>query len=64
MYIINTNVLEILEQSTLDKDIHTIHTSEGDFSAQVKMTTQGSLYASNAVMLEAKIRGDHKDRLS
>ena len=57
MYIINTNVLEILEQSTLDKDIHTIHTSAGDFSAQVKMTTQGSLYASNAVMLEVEIRG-------
>ena len=56
-----SNVLEILKQSTLDKDVHTIHTSEGDFSAQVKMTTQGSLYASNAVMLEVEIRGDHRD---
>ena len=56
-----SNTLEILKQSTLDKDVHTIHTSEGDFSAQVKMTTQGSLYASNAVMLEVEIRGDYRD---
>ena len=60
----NSNVTQILEQPTLDYDVKEItflSSQEVVNAKELKLTSQGSIYVSNAVMLELVIRGNYKD---
>uniref|UniRef100_UPI002609289B hypothetical protein n=1 Tax=Pseudomonas sp. TaxID=306 RepID=UPI002609289B len=59
----NKNVIEILKKSTLDYDIKEItllDTNESLTVKDLKMTSEGSIYTTNAVMLELVVRGDYR----